>query len=71
MALSKCSGCKSVEMFEIDVKTNMIGAARPVAFVQCAACGTVVGALPEVDASVLVAKLRDEVRELTQLVKRR
>lgn len=70
MALSKCSGCKSVEMFAIEVKTNLVGAARPVAFVQCAACGTVVGALPEVDASVLVARLREEVRELAALIKR-
>lgn len=59
MAVSTCSICKG-HRFEMVIK-HIEGARLPVTFIQCAFCGTVVGAIKHECAAELVHKLAEKI----------
>lgn len=65
MARSKCASCGSQE-FEVVHATNLKGSERSLLFVQCSACGTVIGVLDFVNLSVQVNNIKEDLRRTAE-----
>ncbi|MHA3079674.1 hypothetical protein [Acinetobacter sp. ANC 5502] len=63
MARSKCGACNSTS-FELLEKNDVNGSAYPVAFIQCASCGAVVGVLEDKNSEWLFTQLRKKIENL-------
>ncbi|MDQ7092684.1 hypothetical protein REC12_03700 [Desulfosporosinus sp. PR] len=59
MAQSRCSKCGS-DKFEVVHANNLEGTTRAVLFVQCAECGSVVGALDFLNLSVKAERVKND-----------
>jgi uncharacterized Zn finger protein len=62
MAASKCPKCDRLESFEMVEKSDVRGSQYKVMFIQCAACGTVVGVTEYSNVGFLVRKLAEKLR---------
>jgi hypothetical protein len=67
MAQSRCIKCGNAQ-FEVVHANNLEGTVRPVLFVQCSDCGTVVGVLDFLNVSVQVDRVKNELRTLAEKV---